>query len=112
MYKYSSEPVVPGLVELATPTQFLSSNEPQESSGPIEINYAVPGGTQRLTIDIWDRFGKYVRKLLDEHAPRPGRHTLIWNLEDDSGRMVAPGAFIYRITLDDEAESRVVIIKP
>lgn len=111
VYKYSSEPVVAELGELA-PTQFLLSNEPQESTDPIEITYTVPEGAQHLTINIWDRFGKYVRKLLDEDAPRPGSQTLNWNLEDDSGRTVAPGAFIYRITIDDEAESRIVKINP
>jgi hypothetical protein len=28
-----------------------------------------------------------------------------------SGRKVAPRGFLYRITIDDEAESRIVIIK-
>jgi photosystem II stability/assembly factor-like uncharacterized protein len=108
VYKYSSEPVVTGLVEPAQPLQFLSSNEPQESSGPIEIIYTVPQDAKHLKIDIWDRFGKYVRKLLDEPKPRPGKQSAIWNFEDDSGRTVGPGAFIYRIAIDDDAESRIV----
>ena len=108
VYKYSSEPVPVALVASAASTRFLSANEPEESSGPVEIIYTVPVGAQHLTIEIWDRFGKYVRKLLDERGPRSGTHTITWNFEDDTGRMAAPGAFIYRITIDDEAESRIV----
>jgi hypothetical protein len=68
------------------------------------------GGAKHLTIDIWDRFGQYIRKLRDEDDPRPGRHSVVWDLGDDAGRNVSPGAYIYRITIDDEAESRIAFI--
>ena len=112
VYKYSSEPVAPQLIERARRTEFLSSTEPEETRGPVEIVYTAPQGAQHLTIGIWDRFGKYVRKLLDQHQPPPGKHTLTWNLKDDSGRTVSRGAFIYRITIDDEAESQIIIVNP
>jgi hypothetical protein len=71
----------------------------------------VPQGAQRLTIDIWSRFGRYVRKLREEADPRPGRQVVNWDLLDDSGQRVSAGAYIYRITIDKEAESRIVFIK-
>jgi len=113
VYKYSTEPVGPPHHTLtAAPTGFLTSNEPEETRGSVEIVYTVPEGAKHQTIVIWNRFGKYVRKLVDESSPRPGKHTLTWNLEDDSGQVVSRGAFIYRITIDDEAESRIVIVNP
>ena len=112
VYKYSADPVIQPLAGLVQPLRILETNEPEESSGPVEIIYTAPEGAGHVTLDIWNRFGKYVRNLLDEDDPRPGRQTLIWNLEDNSGQRVPPGAFIYRITIDDEAESRIVIIKP
>jgi hypothetical protein len=112
VYKYSSEPIAPPLDAVLQPTRILDTNEPQEATGPVEIVYTVPSGAGHLTLDIWDRFGRYVRHLLDEPSPRPGRHTLNWDLKDDRGRTVSPGGFIYRITVDDTAESRIVILKP
>ncbi len=112
VYKYSSEPVAPPVADAAPATEILSSNEPEETSGPIDIPYTVPPGAKHLTLQIWSRFGKDVRKLLDESSPNPGDHTATWNLEDDSGQTVPRGAFIYRITIDDEAESRIIIVNP
>ncbi len=112
VYKYSAEPVGPHSLELAQPMDFLSSNEPEATNGPIEIAYTVPEGAKHQTILIWNRFGKYVRQLVDQPAPRPGKNTVIWNLEDDSGQTVSRGAYIYRITIDDDAESRIVIVNP
>ena len=112
VYKYSSEPVGPQIADAAPATEILASNEPENTRGPVEIAYTVPQGAQSLTLQIWNRFGKEVRKLMDEHSPRPGDHTTTWNLEDDSGQIVSRGAFIYRITIDDEAESRIIIVNP
>jgi len=112
VFKYSSEPVGSSPALLAPATQFLETNEPQESAGPVEIVYTVPPRAQHLTLDIWDRFGRYVRKLRDESDPRPGRQVISWDFQDDSSRSVKPGAYIYRITVDDEAESRIVLFKP
>ncbi|MEP7342259.1 MAG: YCF48-related protein [Acidobacteriota bacterium] len=109
VFKYSAEPVAPHPLALASAARILATNEPQDWTGPVEIAYTVPGaGAKRLTIDIWDRFGQYVRKLRDEDSPLPGSHSVIWNLEDDAGYGVSPGAYIYRITVDDEAESRII----
>ncbi len=109
VFKYSAEPVASHPIALASAARILDTNEPQDWTGPVEIAYTVPSaGARRLTIDIWDRFGQYVRKLLDEDSPRPGSHSVIWNLEDDAGYGVPPGAYIYRITVDDEAESRII----
>jgi photosystem II stability/assembly factor-like uncharacterized protein len=111
VFKYSSEPIGPApSAAFARPTRLLETNEPQESSGPVEIVFEVPRGAKSLSIDIWDRFADYVRKLSDGAAPGPGRHTLIWDLKDDSGNVVPPGAYIYRVTVDDEVESRIAFV--
>lgn len=113
VFKYSSEPVAPPhLAAFARSTRLLQTNEPQESPGPVEIVFEVPRGARHLSVDIWDRFAGYVRKLVDEAAPRQGRHTLTWDLRDDAGSAVPPGAYIYRVTVDDEAESRIAFVTP
>ena len=112
VYKYSSEPVAPPIADAAPATEILSTNKLEQTRGAVAIDYAVPQGAQYLTLQIWNRFGKEIRKLLDERSPRPGKHTATWNLEDDSGQTVPRGAFIYRITIDDDAESRIIIVNP
>ena len=83
-----------------------------EVAGPVEIAYTVPEGARSLAIDIWNRFGVYARRLLEERNPRSGRHSVTWDLKSDSGESLPPGFYLYRITVDDEAESRVILFKP
>jgi photosystem II stability/assembly factor-like uncharacterized protein len=109
VYKYSTEPVAP--LELAATTRILDSNEPELSAGPVTINYLVPQGSNHLSLNIWNRFGKQIRRLVDENDPKAGQQTLIWDLIDDGGRPVPPGAYIYRITIDEQSESRIVQVK-
>jgi photosystem II stability/assembly factor-like uncharacterized protein len=112
VYKYSSAPVPLAAAAMAPPTELLDTNELVEVSGPIEIAYTVPEGASRLAIDIWNRFGVYARLLLEEKNPRPGRHSATWDLKSDSGESLPPGFYLYRITVDEEAESRVILFKP
>lgn len=111
VYKYSAEPARLEAEAAAQPTRILETNEPLETSGPVEIAYEVPEGARALQIDIWNRFGVYVRRLLEERSPRAGRHQVTWNLESDSGESVPPGHYIYRVTIDGEAESRVLLLR-
>jgi len=112
VYKYSSTPVQGASAALQRATQFLDTNEPVGVSGPFDIVYTVPEGARGLAIDIWDRFGKYVRELQKKKSPRPGRNSVTWNFTDDSGESLPPGFYIYRITIDDQAESRIIQFKP
>jgi photosystem II stability/assembly factor-like uncharacterized protein len=112
VFKYSSDPVGPAPLTFAGRARLLETNEPQQSRGPVEIVFDVPRGAKYLSVDIWDRFADYVRKLSEEAAPGPGRRTLIWDLKDDAGNPAPPGAYIYRVTVDDEAESRIAFVTP
>ena len=109
IYKYSSEPV-PELALAAAPSEFLvaASEGPIETAPPVEIVFSVPDGAQRLTINVWDRFAVHVARPLDEQSPKPGRFSFAWNFRDDSGAQLDPGYYIYRVSIDDDSESRVV----
>ena len=110
VYKYSTEPAFTAAVA-AQATRFLETNEPAEYSGPFEIPYTVPEKAQHVEIDIWNRFGAHVRKLVDETRPQAGQVTAVWDGNNDAGQPVSPGSFIYRVTVDGEAESRMVWLK-
>jgi flagellar hook assembly protein FlgD len=92
-------------------TEILDSNEPEEVVDSVEIAYTVPPGAENVTINIWDRFGEDVRRLLDQKAPSPGNHSIIWDFRSDTEEKLPPDFYIYRITIDDKAESRIVRLK-
>ena len=50
----------------------------------------------RVTIDIYDTRNRLVRRLLDGLL-QPGYHNFYWDKQDDSGRYVAPGTYVYRV---------------
>ncbi len=104
VYKYSREPVPTPNDRQAT--RLLDTNEPAAFSGPVAINYQVPEGAQHVTLDIWDRFRTLVCTLIDRTLPQPGPQQVIWDCTDDQGLRVEPGGFTYRLTIDNDAESR------
>jgi hypothetical protein len=55
--------------------------------------------------------GKLVRMLLDKANPAAGRRTVAWDLADDTGRALAPGRFIWRVTARGKSESRIVNVR-
>lgn len=112
IYKYSAEPPT-RLARLAAPPdpQFLSSREPADSTGPVNIGITVPMDASRLTVNIWERFGEGVRQLVDEPEPAAGSRTVEWDVTNDAGERLDPGTFILRVTVDDRSESRMVRIE-
>lgn len=50
--------------------------------------------------------------LLDEANPEAGRRQLQWDGRDDEGRSVPAGIFIFRVTVDGQAESGSFYLEP
>ena len=114
VYKYSSEPMPEPMAALASapgPGRILDELEPLEAVGQASLGITVPPHTSKLTVRIWDRFGEQVRTLVDEPEPSAGRRELAWDRTDDSGRPLAPGYFIWRVTTDQRSESRLILVK-
>jgi hypothetical protein len=109
VYQYSAEPAE-ALAAVAPPEglRLLDDNAPSRSDGPLQLAVTVPDGAELLTIDIWDRFGEYVHRLLDEPQPAPGPRTVGWDATD-AGAPLA-GGFILRVTVDGRSESQIVHI--
>ncbi|KST69498.1 YCF48-related protein [Mastigocoleus testarum] len=112
VYKYSTAPVTAALADRVTPLRFLTTNKPAVFKKSVDIKYTLPDNVQKVTIDIWDRFGTYVRKLVDDSNPSAGQKSVVWNCKNDAGESLPPGIFIYRLTVDGNAESRVISLKP
>lgn len=111
VYKYSSEPIHPELAALAAALkrgQICDSLEPLQASGSVRVPITVAANSKRLAVWIWDRFGELVRTLVDETNPASGARVLEWDRMDTSGNALAPGYFIWRVTVDGMSESRLV----
>ena len=111
VYKYNPEgdPVVtlPRLTDGdLTPTdKILKTLSLQRFENTVEFDIVVPEGSKHAWLHIWNRFGAEVRLLLNEANPTPGARTLIWDGLDDSGQVVATGIYIFRLTVDNTADS-------
>jgi hypothetical protein len=114
VYKYSSEPEPAAVAARAVAPrrgQIFADLEPLEAVGQVSVAILVPANASRLTVRIWDRFGDHVRTLVDELHPSSGRWTLVWDRTDDVSQTLPAGYFIWRVTIDQTSESRLVRVK-
>jgi hypothetical protein len=86
----------------------FDSLEPLTARGSVCVPITVPANSKRLAEWIWDRFGELVRTLVDEPNPAAGEHMLDWERTDASGQPLGPGYFIWRATIDDASQSRLL----
>ena len=111
VYKYSAEPVeAPRSIAPPEGLRFLGDNAPSHSDGPLQLRITVPDDAGQLRVDVWDRFGEYVRRVLDEPRPAAGLHTVEWDATNDTGTPLTGGSFLLRVTVDGRSESQIVHI--
>ncbi len=53
------------------------------------------------TIEIFDLGGRRLRLLLNQELG-DGHHGILWDGTDDAGRVVTPGAYLYRVSVDGD----------
>lgn len=115
VYRYTPQPVAAAMA--AAPMAFAARDVIKteddrvyrEPEVPIRID--VPAGAKQLAIQIWNRFGKEIGVLANESEPKPGARTIAWDRKDEGGNPVRPGIYIYRVTIDDNAESQVISLQ-
>ena len=65
----------------------------------------------RLDLSVFDGRGRRVRRL-DAGIRDAGRHEVVWNGRDDTGRQVASGTYFYRLEAGSYSETkRMVLLK-
>jgi hypothetical protein len=74
----------------------------------LEINAHVPEGAKRLTISIWNQRQLLIKTIVDEKNPAAGARSVTWDFSKPDGGDAGTGDFIYRIKIDDSAESKMV----
>lgn len=90
-----------------TPDRFdlaLEQNRPNPFNPVTMIPFTV-NSSARITLRIYDINGRVVRTLLDNVPYGPGKHTVSWEGNTDTGRRVAAGVYIARITAQDATQT-------
>ena len=93
----------------AIPAEFaLIGNTPNPFNPETTIEYALPEEAYvRLT--IYNVMGQTVRMVVDASRPA-GYHQIIWDSQDDRGRLVSGGVYLYRMTADGFSETKRMIL--
>jgi hypothetical protein len=101
------EDSTPYPVPLAETGYLLNQNTPNPFNPATLISFTIPpkGAGAPVMLKIYDVRGRMVRTLIDGRLSA-GHHTSFWNGHDDSGRMVASGAYLCRLEWDGGAETR------
>jgi hypothetical protein len=111
VYRFSPQPEVAALAAPPARSLIRSADDAVYRDPEVPIRIDVPQGARHASIQIWNRFGKEVCVLLNERAPPPGTRTIPWNRKDEKGAKVGPGIYIYRVTIDDNADSQVISLR-
>jgi hypothetical protein len=75
------------------PTEIEVTTTPYQPGGDVEIAIIVPMHSTQLTLSIYDRFGRQIRRLVDGTHHRPGRiHR--WDGTDSRDRPVPTGVYV------------------
>jgi flagellar hook assembly protein FlgD len=60
-------------------------------------------------VDVYNLRGELVRRLVDETRPA-GRHEVVWNGVDASGRSVASGTYLLRMRAGAAEDARKITL--
>jgi WD40 repeat protein len=88
----------------------LVQNYPNPFNPTTTVVFDLPqGGSQRVTLRIYDVTGALVRTLVDEVLP-PGRHTRTWDARDERGSVVGTGVYFYQLKEDEYLATKKMIL--
>jgi flagellar hook assembly protein FlgD len=87
---------------------YLFQNFPNPFMSSTRIEYALSRECA-AEVSVFDVNGRRVRTLLTA-AQGPGRHSVIWDGCDESGRRVSPGIYFYRLEVDNHRTVRKMVL--
>ena len=97
---------------LGLPMFALEQNCPNPFNPVTTIGFTVPqgeGAEANVSLAIYGVDGSLVRTLVRGRETR-GRHSVVWDGRDASGRRVASGVYFYRLAHDEGVESRSMVL--
>ena len=109
VYKYAAVAARPAM-RAAAIAAVVGRQTPAEFQRTIceagaHISLARAPSARSVRVRIWDRFGEEIAEFDAPVAAHEGSPVIHWNLQDSSGRPVAPGHYILRFQIGDAIES-------
>jgi hypothetical protein len=95
-----------------TPSRFgLWQNVPNPFNPFTVIEYEIPAGGARATLEVYEVSGRLLATLVDGFK-QEGRHTVQWDGRDHDGRALPSGVYLYRLkTPTEETTRKMLLIK-
>jgi hypothetical protein len=87
----------------------LHPNKPNPFNPATIIQYDLPRAS-RVTLRIYDISGRLIRNLRDALIEDAGSYEVTWHGCDNTGRPVASGTYIYRLTAGGYTETRSMVL--
>jgi len=114
VYKYTAEPVAEEVPPSDGPRLMADAaarapEEPLRTGFPVRIALTPPAGAGNVRVDVYSRFGRHVATPLDASAEGVSEAT--WDGSTDAGEQAGRGYYIYRVTVDDDAESGTLLVE-
>jgi photosystem II stability/assembly factor-like uncharacterized protein len=112
VYKYTDAPVrAPSLGAGHPPPLVLPQDLLRVADGPVSFTVELPAGARRLVIHIYDRFADRKRTIMEDDPRPPGPHPVVWDIADDDGRPLPPGAYFLQVSCDDRCASLTILVR-
>ncbi len=80
--------------------EIFLTNYPNPFNPSTTISFNIPEESV-VKIEIFNLKGQRVNILIDDHL-LPGEHKIIWDGDDDSGRQVSSGVYIFQLMVNDK----------
>ena len=91
------------------PNEFsLEQNYPNPFNPGTKIRFALPEKSH-VTVEVFNTIGQSVMVLVDDYLTA-GVKEITWNGVDASGKQVASGIYLYRITTDQFIDSKSMVL--
>jgi photosystem II stability/assembly factor-like uncharacterized protein len=74
----------------------------------LQITADIPTGAKQLNISVWSQRQLLIKTLVDEKNPTPGPRSVTWDFTKPDGTDAGNGYFLYRVSIDDNVESKMV----
>lgn len=86
----------------------LEQNYPNPFNPETKIRFAIPEGSQ-VKVEVYNMLGQSVMVLVDEYLTA-GVKEITWNGVNASGRQVASGVYLYRISTDKFTDAKTMVL--
>jgi len=107
--KYADVPTDADDLAVQIPETFsLRQNYPNPFNPATSISFTIPR-SGNVRVDVFDILGRLVATVHDGALPA-GEHTVVWNGNNNNGKTVASGIYLYRVRYGDTDHTRKMIL--